>query len=125
MKCVICGEETSKGRCPFAENPMHDVAKDIGAANVRGHMVHYQCALLCGYNELAKLGQTLGEKVYFRLRRDAAHEELARLGHHVEMIEDEAVLVLNDRPPHIRFTAADIELMRKCVAEHDAKGGAS
>lgn len=91
------------------------------ALDVRGHMVHYFCALLCGYNDLAKLGQTLEEKTYFRNRRDAAHEELERLGHHVNMVFDTIILTLNVRPPVLRFTAADIELMRKCVADHDAK----
>lgn len=80
----------------------------------------HQLALVHGYNELVKLAETLGEKVYCRLARDHAEEEYKKLGGEItRQAEDEPVLVLTERMPYVRFETRDIELMRATVAKYD------
>ena len=79
-------------------------------------------ALIIGYNELAKKVERLGEKVYCRLLIQKFHEEYIAHGGVLEMKEGEQVLVtLRESPPHILLYPRDIELMRKAIAEHDAR----
>jgi len=85
---------------------------------------YHLLALAFGYNELAKAAPTLGEKVYCRLCRDRSREAYEKLGGKLEYreAEDDLVFALEgDERIYVRFKAADIEQMRKAVAEHDAK----
>lgn len=87
---------------------------------------HYALlALALGYNELAKLARTLGEKVYFRLLRDRVSDALVAAGgnggespfaHEDGVIQ---IKVDGDRMPWVKLYARDVELMRAYVAEHD------
>lgn len=83
-------------------------------------------ALVIGYNELAKQGQTLGEKLYYRLFRDHSEEAFIKMGGHKILTRDDGICEIDvpGHTPHIVFTASDIELMRAAVAEHDAKKAA-
>lgn len=38
------------------------------------------CAMVLGYNEMARHAKTLGDKIYFRLHRDTLHEYLKKRG---------------------------------------------
>ncbi len=78
-------------------------------------------ALMFGYNELAKLATTLGEKVYCRLMRDRAEAEYKQLGgtDEIDRSGDKIVLVLSHVMPHVVFTEKDIEMMRAAVRAHD------
>lgn len=78
-------------------------------------------ATAVGFNELAKMGRTLGEKVYMRLFRDRAEELLTGAGHAAIFARDDAVAGVLPGPPFIKFLASDIELMRQLVKEHDEK----
>lgn len=79
-------------------------------------------ALVWGYNEMAKEAGSLGEKVFCRMARDAAAEQLRALGVEVKLTPGSpTVMTLGERPPFITFQAADIEAMRAVVAEFDAK----
>lgn len=91
------------------------------AAIAKGHYLHTVSALVLGFNELAKLAPILGEKAYFRLARDRAIEELEALGHHINVTTPTIVLTLGQRPPYVEFLETDIEAMRACVAEWDAR----
>ncbi|MEN6535464.1 MAG: hypothetical protein ABFD89_17505 [Bryobacteraceae bacterium] len=73
-----------------------------------------------GYNELARKSEKLGEKVFFRFVRAAVEVELVAAGLKIEITRDPVILTLDAKRPWIELTQADIELMRKCVAEHDA-----
>lgn len=88
----------------------------------KGHARWSAAALCYGYNELAKQAKTLGDKVYFRIARDAAEQQFIALGGNKFVKEPDAIaeLVVPDCMPRVRFSAADIELMRSEVAEHDA-----
>lgn len=80
-------------------------------------------AVCLGFNELAKLGESLGEKVYARLLRDKHLENFVRLGGNADLFKREPAvceIVMPERMPNVTFRAEDIELMRKAVAEHDA-----
>jgi hypothetical protein len=80
-------------------------------------------ALIWGYNELAKMVETLGEKVYCRMARDFAEQEYIKLGGRLNKEkQDEVILIINgDTFPFIKFREKDIELMRKTVEEFDRK----
>lgn len=82
-------------------------------------------AMALGYNELAKLGKTLGEKIWFRLNRDNVVELMLKDGGNggvSPFSEDESVITIEvpGRFPWIKLRAADVELMRAYVAEYDA-----
>jgi hypothetical protein len=79
-------------------------------------------ALCLGYNELAKQAENLGEKVYFRLLRDAAQERFIELGGKTILSPEDPALTLEvgKGMPCVRFRPQDIELMRATVAAHDA-----
>jgi len=78
-------------------------------------------ALIYGYNELAKVALTLGEKIYCSLIRGAYEGEYKKLGGKIEMQETEpSVITITHHMPHINLYARDIELMRKAVADFDA-----
>jgi hypothetical protein len=84
-------------------------------------------ALALGYNELAKLGRSLGEKMYFRLARDQAVDMLVKAGGNggkSPFTEEQAVVTIHveDGMPWIKLLARDVDLMRAYVAEHDARG---
>lgn len=80
-------------------------------------------ATMLGFNELAKLGKTLGEKVYFRLLRDDMSLRFVELGGNGDVFAQEEAVVEIKVPfcngPTVRFRAQDIELMRDAVYEHD------
>lgn len=84
-------------------------------------------ALSLGYNELAKLGRTLGEKMFFRLLRDAATDRLIADGGNrgqSPFANEPSVVEIHvdgDRMPWIKLLARDVELMRAYVAEHDER----
>jgi hypothetical protein len=80
-------------------------------------------AMCLGFNELAKLGKTLGEKTYSRMMCAAAEEQFVKLGGNRMFQEEPSVVVLetDDGLPWIKFRECDIELMREAVAKHDAK----
>lgn len=79
-------------------------------------------ARLVGYNELARGAETLGERMYLRLARDEARRAYEGLGGRVEDAPADApVAVVPTRPPFLVLSDADVELMRKAVAEHDAR----
>ena len=85
---------------------------------------HHALAIVLGYNELAKLGTTLGEKVYYRLARDQGMQAFVAAGGNADVFAKEdgiATIELPGGPPHVVFVKRDIELMRVCVAEHDAR----
>jgi len=78
-------------------------------------------ALVLGFNECAKKAETLGEKAYMRIRRDAAHEEFVKLGGEAFLVQGETILQIKaDERIWIRFSKADIEGMRQLVADYDA-----
>ena len=74
-----------------------------------------------GFNELAKLGKTLGEKTYSRMMRGAAEEQFVKLGGNRMFQEEPSVVVLttDDGLPWVKFRECDIELMREAVAAYD------
>ena len=81
---------------------------------------HTAVALVFGFNELVKISTTLGEKVFFRLARDGANQAAMTLGVGVTMGEvPNVVLTLPAGKLWVKFGAADIELMRKAVADYD------
>lgn len=82
--------------------------------------VHQATALVLGYNELAKMAPTLGERVYWRLAMDMARERAEALGAKFAFTEGEKSIVVPGAQPFIRFHERDIEEMRRVVAEHDA-----
>jgi hypothetical protein len=107
------------GHCPKGPRADEEVAA------TKNHELWTTLALCLGFNELAKLGKTLGDKVYARLFRDKHVENLIALGGNggVSPFADEKATVEIEMPapmPWLRFRASDIELMRAVVAEHDA-----
>lgn len=83
-------------------------------------------ALALGYNEIAKLGTTLGEKIFARMMRDTAVENLIEVGgnggkspfaNEPDVVEIE----MPERIPSLKLRPQDVELMRAYVAEHDAR----
>ena len=79
-------------------------------------------ALCYGFNELAKMAKTLGEKVYFRMARDAAEQRFIELGGQKFITSEAAIATLDVGlgMPSIAFRPQDIELMRETVAIYDA-----
>jgi hypothetical protein len=79
-------------------------------------------AICIGFNELAKLSQTLGEKMFHRLARDNAVEGFVALGGNADLFAKEDGIVTIEvpgGPPHIVLHERDIALMRQAIAEHD------
>jgi hypothetical protein len=83
----------------------------------------HSAALCLGFNEMTKLGKTLGEKVYWRMLREEAEKNFMSLGGKRIFKKDPAILELSlpDGMPFVRFRKDDIELMRATVAAHDKK----
>lgn len=102
--------------------PPREEADDEPEADRRSRERWHAAALCLGFNELAKLGRTLGEKVYHRMMRAGAEEHFIALGGQ-RIFQEEPTLVtltLEDGMPWVRFRACDIELMREAVAKWDA-----
>jgi hypothetical protein len=78
-------------------------------------------ASIIGFNELATNGRTLGEKVYFRMSRDAAEKRYAALGGELNKSSVGPVVLTIGPGPFIEFAERDIELMRAAVAAFDKK----
>ncbi len=81
-------------------------------------------ALLVGFNELTKTCKTLGERVFFRMARDQAELDYARLGGQIQKIPAEGdghILVLKEPKPHIVFQERDLALMADTVVAHAPK----
>jgi hypothetical protein len=76
-------------------------------------------ATCLGFNELAKQGKNLGQKVYYRLMRNTIQKRLLELGVEVKYTKQKVVLTLDSYGPLIEFSDDDIELMRIAVREHD------
>jgi hypothetical protein len=92
----------------------------MGAEDQNTHDRWVQTALVLGFNECAKQAETLGEKAYFRIRRDAAHEEFVKLGGEKFLHQAEPILEIRaDERIWIRFSKSDIESMRQLVADYD------
>jgi hypothetical protein len=91
------------------------------AADKRSRERWHAAAICLGFNELAKLGKTLGEKVYHRMMRAGAEEHFVSLGGQRIFQEEPAVVVLTleDGMPWVKFRACDIELMREAVKKWD------
>ena len=81
-------------------------------------------ARLHGYNELAKLSATLGERVYCRTVCLDIERVLAK-DYEIEITHTEdkspTILTLGHKPPFIIFTERDIEAMRSAVAAYDER----
>ncbi len=88
-------------------------------------MAKYWSALatMLGYNELTKLGRTLGEKAYFRLFREDWKKIFIELGGNDDVFAKEDAAVSISVPygnmPHIVFVERDVELMRDYVYKYD------
>lgn len=93
------------------------------AENERQSLYWTTLATMLGYNELAKLAKTLGEKVYFRLLRGVMQDQFVKRGGNADVFAEEEHIVEIAVPyanmPHIRFRKQDIELMRDAVYKHD------
>jgi hypothetical protein len=75
--------------------------------------------MIVGWNELAKHQDTLGGKTMCRLARDQAEQKYLELGGEGELDRDPPILTLPGQFVPIRFTKADIELMRETVKKYD------
>ena len=78
-------------------------------------------AAIIGFNELATNAKTLGEKVYFRMARDAAEKRYASLGGELNKSSVGPTILTIGPGPFIEFAERDIELMRDAVAKFDKK----
>lgn len=90
------------------------------------HQLWHWVALAIGYNHIVlNDAKTLGEKMYFRLMRDAAVERLVGLGGKSPFSKDESPVVLQivlpSGMPHFLLRERDIAQMRRVVEEHDLK----
>jgi hypothetical protein len=104
-----------------------DAAPDdpLSPEDMKMHESWVTLAVTLGYNELAKLGKTLGDKVYFRLLRDQALARYVELGGNDNVFTkdtDAVATIISPQPmPTIIFRERDIELMRDAVYEHDKR----
>ena len=87
----------------------------------------HHLALVYGYNELAKLAETLGEKVFLRIARDHAEAECVRLGANITRPDGlgPILVTLSETAPYVVFHERDIELMRAAVQTYDAAKSAA
>jgi hypothetical protein len=78
-------------------------------------------ACMHGYNEMAKLAKTLGEKVYCRMACDAACKMATDLGAEIHRTETggEVLFTISEVSPSVKFRAEDIEGMRAAVLAFD------
>lgn len=117
--------------------PEEKTLSDEEADKLQLYWMHL--ALCLGYNELAKMGKQLGDKVYFRLLRQQAQERFIEVGGHGNVFAEESEAIVTIEVSHgfprILFRERDIEMMRDAVHAHDvarraptsdpsAKGGA-
>lgn len=97
--------------------------ESLSEEDLRLHKYWVALATMLGFNELAKLGKTLGEKAYFRLLRDNVSEQFIAAGGNADVFAKEESVVEIQVPysnaPFIKFRAQDIELMRDAVHAHD------
>lgn len=143
-RCTLCGasrlldSDGGPGVCSLlgCKNPMHDLDKERGL-KAKKTSTEYDlpedrqnavemvtvAALVYGFNELAKMQETLGAKAYYRLLRDNAEKRFLALGGEKFMSGDPpiATIQIPGSPQHIVFRPMDIELMRQTVAEWDAR----
>jgi hypothetical protein len=97
-----------------------DTKELVKEESVESHYRWQLIALVYGFNTLAKEAKTLAEKVYFRMARDHAEDELKTKGVGVLANDSSRVLELPESgPPYIRFGERDIELMRETVRKYD------
>lgn len=80
-------------------------------------------ATAMGYNELAKLTDVLGEKVYYRLMREQYQKKLTEAGGQMLFAQDEGVCSIEvpGEAFRIKFLESDIAAMRQAVADYDAE----
>jgi hypothetical protein len=74
-------------------------------------------AMIFGYNELAKVARTLGEKVFLRMARDAAQRQYESLGGQIDRRDDETICTISEFPK-VEFSAKDIDLMKKAIDDY-------
>jgi hypothetical protein len=89
---------------------------------IKNAKVTHLLALILGHNELAKQAVSLGEKMYHRLACEQYAEAVRELDHKFVISESEPKLVtLGTERASVNLYPRDIELMRKAIAEYDAK----
>ncbi len=121
--------ETDTGPCLFTTEQENVMESEGGIAHSHDDasvLYWFALATALGYNELAKLATSLGDKAYFRLLRDETNRrfvEEAGGNKDVFAIEDEVITIQvpYSSMPNIVFRARDVELMRDYVYEHDKK----
>lgn len=116
-ECFACMPENRPDHGDDEDEP--EVSAEDKAAHERWTAV----ALCYGFNELAKQAKNLGEKVYFRMRRDSAEKLFIELGGQKFITSEPAIATLDVGLPMpcIEFRAQDIELMKKTIAEFEAR----
>lgn len=105
-------EAAQQAPAPAAEAPGKGLP--LGAPIMEAHNA---IAMVIGYNELARTAQTLGERIFFRLARDAAEGVAREMGAQIERTEDpERVVVTLSERPRIELRERDLDLMRAALA---------
>ncbi len=84
-------------------------------------MLWHTLATIHGFNEMARMATSLGEKVFCRLARNEAEDVYKKLGGQIDRSSLPVVLTLPCHQPTVELTASDVGLMRKYIADLDAK----
>ena len=99
--------------------------KKLSAEDQKMHEHWVTLAACLGYNELAKLAKTLGEKLYFRLMRDQAVQRYVKVGGNDNLFATEPgtieICVPYANAPSIKLRPTDYELMRDALYRHDCE----
>ena len=92
---------------------------------IRQYYLWRDIALVYGWNELAKMQDILGQKMFCRMESFVAEERVRKTGlATIPRNRENPVIITVDsnwRTPAMQFRESDYELMRKALAEHDAK----
>lgn len=80
-------------------------------------------ALVHGYNALALRAEDIGARMYFRMARDMAIDEALKMGTRITFSspEETPIVEVGEPPYGVNLYPRDIELMRKAVADFDAR----
>lgn len=93
--------------------------KEQMEAAIRWHYV----ALCFGYNELAKQGKSLGDRLYFRMAAAQAEKDFQAAGGEIELHEKGMpTLVLRDHMPSLKLSPSDVEMVRRFIRNYEATG---
>lgn len=96
--------------------------KKPSAQAMKNAEIAHLLALVFGHNELAKKAESLGEKVYHRLASENYVKALHKLGRAFVVHQPEGkFLEIKQGRACVTLYPRDIELMRKAIAEYDAK----